>query len=115
MNEKLFNNTKLCAYFLWEYTNAENTLILWYCSEDMASFLEQHDYLTPDKIMAVLRLGVYDLGYINFVRHIAYRIYQYTNNSDSIANWFAAEHLISNYEWRVAITEMASIYASEKS
>jgi hypothetical protein len=110
MNNKLFAHTKLAAYFLWEYTGNDNTLKLWRCAEDIAEFLQSSGILSPDRVVSILRLGIYDLGYINFVRHIAYRIYIHTENEDSLANWFVAERLLSNAEWRQAVTDMANIF-----
>jgi hypothetical protein len=76
--------------------------------------LEQSGLLTPEKITELLTLGKYDLKYIQFVRHIAYRIYLYTNRDDKLANWYCAESLLENGEWRSAICIMASIYSQEK-
>ena len=114
VKEILFENTKLAAYFLWEHTRLDNTLMLWYCAEDIACFLERSDILSSRRLEAVLSLDVYDLGYIEFVRHIAYRIYVYTGNCDALFNWFTAERLLGNGEWRQALICMASIYNKQK-
>ncbi|MDR3239453.1 MAG: hypothetical protein LBT44_05140 [Clostridiales bacterium] len=114
MNEFLFESTKTAAYFLWETTKCDNTLTLWNCAEDIACFLEQSDILSPARITIILGTGVYDMGYISFVRHIAYRIYIYTGREDSLKNWFDAEALLNNIEWRQAITRMAYIYNRDK-
>jgi len=114
MNETVFEHTKRAAYFLWEYTHVDNTLQLWYCAEDIACFLEQADILNESRLEAILALDVYDLGYIQFVRHIAYRIYIYTNNSDALFNWFTAERLLGNGEWREAVLFMAYTYSTAK-
>ncbi|MDR1560115.1 MAG: hypothetical protein LBS84_10555 [Clostridiales bacterium] len=115
MDEMLFDNTKLAAYFLWENTLADNTLQLWYCSEDVACFLEQSDILTMDQLDFITGLDVCDIGYIQFVRHIAYRIYIYTGNDDALFNWFTAERLLGNGEWKQALICMASFYNTRKS
>jgi len=114
MEETLFKNTKLAAYFLWEYTRLDNTLQLWYCAEDIACFLEQSDILSGEQLESILALNVYDLGYIQFVRHIAYRIYIYTGNDDALFNWYTAERLLGNGEWRQAVAYMASTYGIQK-
>ena len=114
MDEALFDNTKKAAYFLWEYTQVDNTLQLWYCAEDIACFLEQSVILSGKQLEAILALDVYDLGYIQFVRHIAYRIYIYTNNNDALFNWYAAERLLANGEWRQAVIHMAYTYNTQK-
>jgi hypothetical protein len=113
MDTKLFDNTKLAAYFLWECTHEDNTFKLWRCAEDMAGFLNSSEIFCPDCIVGIIRLGVFDMGYIAFVRHIAYRIFIHTGRSDALANWFSAEKLISNGEWRGAITSMSYIYHTQ--
>jgi len=114
VEETLFENTKLASYFLWEYTRLDNTLQLWYCAEDIACFLEQSDILNGSQIENILALNVYDLGYIQFVRHIAYRIYIYTRNDDALFNWYTAERLLGNGEWRHAVAYMAYTYGVKK-
>jgi hypothetical protein len=114
LNQSLFENTKLAAYFLWERTSSDNTLSLWNCVEDIACCLEQNGLLAPEKIVDILNLGKYDLKYIQFVRHIAYRIYIYTNRDDKLANWYCAESLLDNGELRSAVCKMAAIYSQEK-
>jgi len=112
---ELFNSTKLAAYFLWETTKHDNALSLWYCAEDIASFLERYEIKSEDEILSIVRQGVTDPGYIHFVRHIAFRIFVYTNRDDADANWYAAETLIANIEWRRASVDVARIYGeSEK-
>lgn len=107
-------NTKLAAYFLWEYTGADDTLNLWYCAEDMACFLERQGILGGGRLEAILALGVRDPGYIQFVRHIAFRVYIYTGNSDALFNWLTAERLLGNGEWRQAVLYMAKTYNAQK-
>ena len=114
MEEMLLENTKLASYFLWEYTRGDDTLQLWYCAEDIACFLEQSDIICAKRLESILTLDVYDLGYIQFVRHIAFRIYIYTGNDDALFNWFTAEHLLGNGEWRSAVLYMASTYNRQK-
>ena len=114
MDKSLFENTKVAAYFLWEHTQNSNALNLWYCAEDIACYLEQEDILTRAALTAIMRASVYDLGYISFVRPIAFRIYVYTNCDDSLSNWYAAERLLNNEEWCEALTSMADYYRSEK-
>ncbi len=110
----LMDWTKIAAYFLWEYTAYDNPLTLWYCVEDMACCLESRNITTAAALDEIKKRGVYDFGYVEFVRKIAFRIYIYTNREDSLANWFAAEKLINNGEWCHAIINVASTYAKEK-
>jgi hypothetical protein len=114
MDTKLFDSTKFAAYFLWEYTHEDNTLKLWRCAEDIAAFLKSSEIFHPDYIVNIIRLGVYDMGYIAFVRQIAYRIFIHTGCGDALANWYSAEKLLANHEWRKAITDMSYIYLTKE-
>ena len=115
MNEPtLYENTRIAAYFLWEYTACDNAFDLWLCAEEMALFLEQSNIMAVDQVEQIIQLGIYDLGYVHFVEHIAYRAYLYTHRQDDWHNWFAAERLLSNNEWIKAVTSMAGIYRSKK-
>ena len=111
MSDALFENTKLASYFLWEYTQGENALGLWVCAEDIAYYLEVAGIFTPRQIGEIKERGVYSAEYIVFVRHIAFRIYIYTGRSEADANWFAAERLLANGEWCLAITQIAKIFS----
>jgi len=112
--EFLFENTKVTAYFLWEYTGCGNALALWYCAEDVAAYLESETYLDPSDIYAIMRENIYDIRRVAFVRHIAYRIFLYTGNHDKLNNWFAAERLLGNGEWLSAVCGVARIYHESK-
>lgn len=114
MSDMLFDNTKLAAYYLWERTGCENALNLWYCAEDMACYLEQYNILDDRRVESILRLGVNDPAYIQFLRHLSYRIYVYTGKADDWDNWFTTEQLLADSEWVRSLTEMASIYRREK-
>ena len=114
VDEVLFENTQLAAYFLWEQTHLENTLELWRCAEDIACFFEQSDILSARELESIISLDVNDFGYIEFVRHIAYRIYLYTGKCDALYNWLTAERLLGNNEWRQALVYMASYYNKQK-
>ena len=116
MNEPdLFENTRIAAYFLWEYTECENALDLWLCAEEIAWFFEQTDIIDVSHIGRILQTGRYDISYICFLRHIAYRIFLFTNRPDEWHNWFAAERLVNNHEWINAVTSMSNIFRKEKS
>ena len=114
MNDSLFDNTKLAAYFLWEHSGCDNALNLWYCAEEMACFFEQEEILDEKRVSGILQAGVNSAEYVWFVRHVAYRVYIYTNRTDDLANWYMAERLLYIGEWVRAITGMASIYRVEK-
>lgn len=113
MNDALFENTKLAAYFLWEVTGCSNAMDLWYCAEDMACYFEREGILDETRVNSVMQLDVCDPGYIFFLRHVAYRIYIYTNRPSAPVNWYDAEKLLANGEWVRALTDMATIYRNE--
>jgi len=115
MNDILFENTKIAAYFLWEATGCGNALGLWTCAEDIGSGLEARGVLSPDKMNAITDMGLYSSEYIGLIRHIAFKIFVYTGQRDQEANWFIAEALARSYEWRESITHIARIYSENKS
>ena len=107
---EMLEQTKLAAFFLWEYTKFENTLTLWYCTEDIASFLERcHIYKVQDMHDLIL-LNKNSKEYKAFVRHIAFRIFNHTKIEDTNFNWYTAEKLLNNAEWRRAITYMSNTF-----
>lgn len=112
--DRLFDNTKVAAYFLWEYTNCENALSLWYCAEDLASYFERKNYLSPGDVSDILQESVYDMRRVAFVRHIAFRIFVYTGKIDKLNNWYVAERLLANQEWLDSICKIAKIYHDNK-
>ena len=114
MDTNIFANTKVAAYFLWEYTNNENAMSLWYCAEDFGYHLETHHILTIEDLQNILKKGHDDFEYIYLVRNLAFRIYIYTNQEDSLTNWFTAEHLLSNEEWCSAMVNLANSYRQNK-
>jgi len=113
MNGILFENTKIAAYFLWEKTRCSNAMNLWYCAEDIACFFERSGYLDKNSIDGILSFNSHCDIYINFMRHVAYRIYIYTECENDLVNWFAAEQLIKICEWTQALANMAAIYRNE--
>jgi len=114
MNDDLFENTKVAAYFLWEYTECPGALGLWYCAEDLAAYFERKNYHLPADVYSILRENVYDIRRVAFVRHIAYRIHVYTNNPNKLDNWFAAERLLNNGEWISSVCAIARVYHENK-
>ena len=112
--ENLFESTKLAAYFLWQETRHENALDLWYCAEDIAWFLERHHMTDLQSLMEMRKKHKRDLGYIEFMRHIAYRVHIFTNEEDSLTNWYAGERLLANPEWCQAIVQVAVAYGRSK-
>jgi hypothetical protein len=113
MNTKLFEHTKLASYFLWEYTHYDNALKLWHCAQDMAGYMKRAGITSHTDIEAIKNKGTHDPAYVSFVRHIAFRIYIYTNNDDALANWYSAEKLLNNYEWCVAAAGIAAALDKE--
>jgi hypothetical protein len=110
MNGGLYENTKVAAYFLWEQTQCESALDLWYCAEDIACYFDRKGIFTVSQVDDIKRLGVYNMDYVSFVRHLAFRIYIYTNRIDSETNWYAAERLLAVNEWIHALVCMAKMY-----
>ena len=98
MKEEIFNCVKVLSYFLWEYTKHDNTLQLWCCSEDIICFLAENDIKTKNDFMRIISLGKKDEVYKKFVRNIAYKIFEYTDEKSNDKNWFAAEKFIRNSE-----------------
>jgi len=111
MNDYMLNNKKIAAYFIWEYAKEGSALDLWYCAEDIASYLERKNYLAPGDIEYITKMDKYSAEYIGFIRHIAYRLHIYTNRTDELANWFDAENLCVNGEWVSAVTGLAKAFA----
>jgi hypothetical protein len=114
MNIQLMNDTKIAAYFLWEETNYDHPLSLWYCAEDIACFFSRGGILHDKIVLDICAKSVYDDAYIEFVRNVAFRIFIYTNETDADFNWFAAEKLLRNSEWRAAIVNMALAYGTKR-
>jgi len=114
MNDLLFLNTQRAAYFLWEFTGCDNALGLWTCAEDIGGGLEDRGLLTPEHIDSVAGKGVYSSEYIGLIRLIAFKIFIYTGQRDKEANWFIAEALVKNHEWRGSVTQIAGIYRDNK-
>lgn len=112
MKNQLFENTRRLAYFLWEYTNCENALSLWYCSEDLTSYFEINSITSMESLQDLLDKGKKDPAYIAFIRNIAFRLYLYTGQINQKHNWYLAESLASNIEWCRMLVESAAIYSN---
>ena len=98
MKDKLFNSIKVLSYFLWEYTNYDNTLKLWCCAEDIVCFLAENNIKTKENFMAIIYSDKTSEEYKEFIRNISYKIFDYTDIEDNEKNWFIAEKFIKNYE-----------------
>jgi len=107
-NAEMIEKTKLAAFYLWEYSGYENTMALWYCAEDIASFFERCQMYTDESVLAITRLNHSEREYRSFIRHIAYRLHLYTGIQDDGFNWQVSERLVDNREWREAIVFLAS-------
>ena len=114
MNEFIMDKTKQAAYFLWEYTQHDNPLNHWYCAEDIACFFEERGIFNQEAMDGITRGGIYTHTYIDFMRHIAFRIFIYTNQENALTNWFAGERLIANNEWCEAMFGITQHYSREK-
>jgi hypothetical protein len=108
LSRDMTESTKLASFFLWEYSGHQNTLALWYCTEDIASFLDRGELYREERLQEVLRLNRNDREYRAFIRHLAYRVHLYTGIMDDGFNWYTAENLLRNGEWRSAICSLAA-------
>ena len=110
----LFECTKLAAYYLWEQTDCDQALHLWYCAEDIACFFEQSDILNLEALNIIINQETKEDSYIWFVRHIAFRLYVFTNIKDEFINWYAAERLLKSHGWIENALNMAMIMRFNK-
>jgi hypothetical protein len=110
MTTNLFEATRVAAYFIWEYTQNDHAMSHWCCAEDFSLFLSCCGYTSAENFEAELGNGRYTPEYEYIVRHLAYRLYVYTNNGDELTNWYAAERLLENAEWRNSVLEIASVF-----
>lgn len=110
MKNILSESTKVASYLLWEKTKHNNALDLWYCSENIAFYLENNDITTMVLMENLLNKSKYDYSYINFIRNISFRIFLSTDNKDHLLNWFVAETLLEDKEWCRAIINMAYVF-----
>ena len=107
-NAEMIERTKLAAFYLFQYSGYENTLALWYCAEDIASFFERCRMYTEESVQVILQLHRSEREYRAFIRHISYRLHLYMGIIDDIYNWQLAERLLDNREWRDAIVFLAA-------
>ncbi len=114
MKNTVYENVKVAAYFLWEYTIGQNAMDLWLCAEDFACYLEKQNIITIEDLRNIIKKGKKNLDYINFVRSLSYRIYLYTNNKDRAFNWFVSEKLLANSEWCAAMINVAAEFRASK-
>lgn len=112
MKDELHESMKKATYCLWEHTNNQNALKLWYCAEEIAHYFQKNGILNRDTIDDIFMLGKDNSRYVDFVRNISYRIYDYTESENTYRNWFMAENLIKNNEWCNAILNIANIFAN---
>ena len=110
-----FECTKISAYYLWEQTQCDNALLLWYAAEDIACFFEQANILDPNIVEGIRKLGPGSEGYVWFVRNIAFRLFLYTDNNNDLDNWFLVERLLGNSAWVQNLTAMASMLHADSS
>ena len=108
MDKEIFESKKTIAYFLWEYTNCDNTFCLWQCAENIAQYFKREKLFHPENVFDIIYSHKNKPLYINFIRQIAFRIFLYTQNKDEKFNWYAAEKLISNSECLLAILKIAN-------
>ena len=110
----LFNSTKIASYFIWEYTRCDIAMNMWYCAEDTANYFERGGYTDKQLVRQIVMLDPNHAQYIDFIRHIAFRLYIYTNRADELSNWLDAEKLARCGEWLDAIIDMAVIFSTQK-
>jgi len=112
MNGSWFEHTRIVAYHLWEYTNYDNALELWYAAEDIACFFEQNNILDIEMVDGIKKLGYNSEGYVWFVRNIAFRLYLCTGNTNKLQNWYLVERLLSDRSWVQNLAAMAALLNS---
>ena len=100
------DNMKRAAYLIWEVIEHDNALAVWRCAECMSVMLERIGVHSSFELERVVKRGIYHQEYIEFVRKIAYLLYLHTGNDD-LKNWYGAEKLIQNAEWRAVMSELA--------
>ncbi len=110
-----FDATRICAYFLWEYTQFDSAMSHWFCVEDIACFFEERGIFDLVALDYYIDRNKHDVVYINFIRNLAYRIFVFTGNNDSFKNWMIAERLVNNMEWNESITGIAKTFNLRKS
>ena len=103
------------AYLQWEVMGSGSALEHWRCVEDIVCFIEMKNLLNEDSFMVALRNENGNVGYEELVREIAYLLSFYSSRQTAEDNWYMAERLIQNSEWRQMITQSAEIYAQKKS
>lgn len=114
MNGELDERTKIAAFYISEYTGCGDSEAVWHCAEDIACFFERCGILTVESLYNVLLLNKNSREYRGFIRQLAYRLHTHTGthgSDDGAANWYAAEKLIENHEWRNAVLHMCNYYA----
>ncbi|MDR1705872.1 MAG: hypothetical protein LBS19_14485, partial [Clostridiales bacterium] len=57
LTKNMMENTKMASFFLWECSGHQNTLSLWYCTEDIASFLDRCGNYREEELTDILRLS----------------------------------------------------------
>ncbi len=110
MNNILSESTKVASYLLWEKTQHNSALELWYCCENIALYFEQNNITSLIRLDEILKKSKSDYTYINFVRNVAYRIYLVSKEDDAFKNWYITESLLNDYEWSRSIVNMAYVY-----
>ena len=106
-------NIKIISYFLWSFTGCDRPMDMWLCAEEIGSFAEQFGYLSHTRLNGMLSKGKFDFSYIQFIRNLAFRIYLFTGCESSDFNWYCAELLLQNNEWRQALLNVANAYHSD--
>lgn len=107
IGDAIAEKTKLAAFYIWEQTKCPDTLALWYCAEDIASFFERCHIYGKEDLDGLLSINKNDREYKTFLRHISYRLHLYTGIQDDCYNWYATERLLENNDWREAIIFLA--------
>lgn len=113
MDARVFNNQKLIAYFLWEYTKHENSISLWHCAKSIAKYFCEKNIFDNNSLEKIIYLPKDKTKYIDFIRNISYRIFLFDKNHDNNLNWFAAEKIIFNAESRFAILKLAFLISKK--
>jgi len=115
MYDRLTERIQSAAYLQWEETGLGSALEHWRCVEDIICFHEMKNLRSTDALTDALRNTNEAVKYEDIVRELAFRLSFYSGQKTDDDNWYLAERLLQNSEWRLLITQAADIYAQKKS
>ncbi|MDR1209781.1 MAG: hypothetical protein LBK41_05650 [Clostridiales bacterium] len=114
MNAEIFDNARACAYKLWVLTGHDSAAELWSMAEDYAYTLEEQGITESGRIEEIAAMGAGSPVYVHFIRNLAYRLSTCSGRHDAVSNWYAAERLTADSEWRESAAALASAFKRAK-